>query len=217
MGAGFLHQLKNFGDCGLLKVLGGLDMQNPCHVDAAADDLLPRRHLPGLAFPCQGYGVQRAAALQHYAIQRDFFAWLHHNHTANLHLVRVNPHQLAITLNIGIIWPYVHQLADIPAAPAHGIAFKKLPHLIEKHHGNSFQAITALVINRQQKSTDRSHRHQEILIKNLTVPYAPRGLAQYIIGYQKIGHQVQRHLPCACNRNKLQDYQQQGSQQDTRQ
>ena len=192
-------------------------MQNPCHVDAAADDLLPCRHLSWLAFTCQGYRVQHAAPLQHYAIQRDFFAWLHHNHTANLHLIRGNPHQLTATLNIGIIRPDVHQLTDIPAAPAHGIAFKKLSHLIEQHHGNGFQAVTALVVNRQQKSTDRSHRHQEILVKNLAVPYAPHCLAQYIIGYQEIWHQVQSHLPCACNRNKLQDYQQQGSKQDTRQ
>ena len=195
--AGILHQVQDFGHRGLPEFFRGPDPQQACEVHAAADDLLPLLHLPGDALSGEGAGVQGGASFRHDAVDGYFFPGLHQNHRAHLHIVRIHLLQVALLiLDVGIIGADVHQGADVlPAAP-HGHGLEQLADLVEEHDRHAFGELAlqppALIVDAQQHGPHRGHGHQEVLVEDLPVADAQHRLAQDVIAYDEVGHQVQR-------------------------
>ena len=90
----------------------------------------PGFRLPGQAFAGEGAGVQRRCAFHNHAVNGHLFSGLHHDDAAHFHFIRVYLLQLAISLNISVVRPDIHELADVPAAPAHGVALEPLADLV---------------------------------------------------------------------------------------
>ena len=145
--------------------------------------------------------------MNHHTVNRNFFARLYHNNGADPHFVRVHLFQFAIPFDIGIIRTDVHQITDIPAALAHGIRLEPFTYLVEQHNRDGLQ-IVAVFIYGQGKRTQRSHRHQKVLIEHLTVADTFSGFFQNVVANNQIIHQEHsqtypaacraKHFKCAC-------------------
>ena len=167
-GAGVLHQVQDFTDRGFAEDPGRPDPEDAAHVDAAADDRVSRLHIPGNALPGQGAGVEAGFPGLHDAVQRHLFPGIHDDHRTDGDLVRIHPGQLPVGFDIGVVRPDVHELADVPAAFADGIALEQFADLVEQHDGNGFLVVTGF----QQADGQRAegcHGHQEVLIEHLAV------------------------------------------------
>ena len=180
-GAGFLYQFQNLGYSRLTKLLGGSDLQNTGHIDAAADDLVIHSGLTGQTFTSQCGGVQGGITLNDDAVNGDFFAGLHHDHSADLHFVRIYLFQLSVPLNIGVVRSNVHESGNVSTALSYGIALEQLTHLIEQHDGDGLVVVAALFIDGQCDGADGGHRHQNVFVKHLAVQDALHGLPQNVI------------------------------------
>ena len=182
-------------------------MEQACHIDTARDDLIPGFDLAGQALACERGGVQRRFTLNHHTVNRNFFARLYHNNGADPHFVRVHLLQFSIPFDIGIIRTDVHQITDIPAALAHSIRLEPFTYLVEQHNRDGLQ-IVAVFIYGQGKRTQRSHRHQKVLIEHLTVADTFSGFSQNVVANDQIIHQEHsqtypaacraKHFKCAC-------------------
>ena len=193
-GAGVFHQLQDLGHGGFAELLGGADLQQAGHVDAAADDLVALLSVTRQALAGEGAGVQGGAALRDDAVDGNLLAGLHHDDGADGHLIGVYLHQLAVLLDIGVVGADVHQGADVLAALAHGVALEQFTDLIEQHDGDGLIVVAALFIDGQSEGADGSHGHQKVLVEHLTLDDAPEGLAENIIADDEIGSQIQ-HRP----------------------
>ena len=140
-GGGVFHQVQNLGDGGFTELLGGADFQNAIEVDAAADDFVAGLCLPGDALAGEGGGIQGGGALLYNAVDGDLFAGLDHDNGADFHLVRVHLFKNPVMLDIGVVRADVHQLADVPAALAHGVALEELANLVEEHHADGLYVV----------------------------------------------------------------------------
>ena len=185
-GGGVLHQIQDLGGGGLVEFRGGADAQVAGHVDAAAEHVAVHPHFPGQALAGEGGGVQSGNALHHHAVQGHLFAGVHHDDAADLHLVRVHPLQLAVDLKVGIVGPDVHQLGDVAAALAHGVALEQLAHLIKQHDGHAFAVFP------QHDGAHGGHGHEEVLVEHLAVFDAQEGLAQDVVAHQQVGYEEQQ-------------------------
>ena len=187
--AGIFHKVENFRDGRFTKFLGGAHLQQAGHVHAAADDLVPGVHVTGQAFAGQGGSVQGRTALHDDAVNGHPLAGLHHDDGAHLDLIRVHLFQLAVlALDVGVVRADVHQAGNALAAFAHGDALEQLTDLVEDDNG------AALHIIAQRKRAHGGDRHQEALVKGLTVLDALQRLAQHVPAYYKVGDAVERQL-----------------------
>ena len=200
-GGGVLHQIQHFADGGFTEDLGGPDAQQAAHVDAAADDFISRLHIPGNAFTGQGAGVQAGFSILHNAVQRDLFPGIHRDDGADFHLVRIHLYQLSVLLNVGIIRPDVHQLADIPAAFAYGIALEQFADLVKQHYGDGLVIIAGFQ-QADGQGAEGGHGHEKVFIENLAVQDALPGLSQDIIADDKVGNQPEQEQRNSGNRQR---------------
>ena len=207
-GGGVLHQVQDLGHRGLAEFPGGTDFQQPGHVDAAADDLVPLPDLPGQGLAGEGGGIQGGGALHHSAVDRNLLAGLDHNNGADGHLVRVYLLQLPVLFHVGVVRADVHQLTDVPAAPAYCIALEPLADLIEQHDGDGLGVIPAPLVQGQGNGAHSGHGHQEVLVEHLAVLDALQGLSQDVVTCDQIGDQVQPKPHPACDGENMQDSQQ---------
>ena len=166
-------------------------MNKSCHVNAAGDDLITSLDLTGQTFAGESGSVQRRFSLNHSAVNGNFFARLDHDDGADPHLVWVYLFELAIPFNVGIVWTDVHEFADVTARFANRIGLEPFAHLIEQHNCNGLQIITVFV-DSQSQSADSCHRHQEVLIKDLTVADTFECLFQNVIANNEIVYQIKR-------------------------
>ena len=216
VGAGILDQLEDFGDGGFAEGLRRLNPQHAGHVDAAADDLVACLCVAGQALAGQCARVQAGRAGEDHAVQRHFFARLHDDHAADLHLVRIDLFKLAVALNVRVIRADIHQRADVAAALADGVALKQLADLIKQHDGDGFHIVAAARDDRQRERADGGHGHQKVFVEHLTVQNAPPRLFQNVIADDQIGDQIQRKLQNAGHGDQLQRDQHGRSGQDAR-
>ena len=187
--AGIFHQIENFRDGGLAEFLGGPDSQQAGHVHAAADDLVSGLDVAGQALTGQGGGVQGGGALYDHTVNGHPLAGLHHDHGADLHVIRVHLLQLAVlVLHVGVVRADVHQAGNALAALAHGHALEQLADLVKEDNGAAFHIVA------QGKGTHGSHRHQEALVKGLAVLDALDGLAQHVLAHHKVRDEVEQQL-----------------------
>ena len=107
--AGIFHKVQNFGNGGFAEFLGGFHLQQAGHVHAAADDLVTGLHVAGQALAGQGGGVQGRSTLHDHAVDGHALTGLHHDHGADLHIVRVHLLQFSVlALNVGVVRADVH-------------------------------------------------------------------------------------------------------------
>ena len=81
--AGILHELQDACDGGLAKGLGGAHVDEPRHVDAAADDIVSGFGRAGDRLTGKGGGVELGFALDDDAVDRHALAGLDHDHGAD--------------------------------------------------------------------------------------------------------------------------------------
>ena len=168
--AAVFHQIQNARHGGLAEFLGGANAQKAGHVHTAADHFLPGAHLTRQAFTGQSAGVQGAFTFGDNAVDGHALTGLHSDDAANGHFVGVHLFQLAVLFHVGVVGANIHQLADVLAAFAHGIALKQLTDLVKQHNG------AALGIFAQRHSAHGGHRHQKVFIKHLMIANALDGL-----------------------------------------
>ncbi len=153
-------------------------------------------HLPGHALPGEGAGVQGGRSTHHHSVNGYLFPGLHQDNRAHLHLVRVYLLQIALLiLDVGIVGADIHQGADVLSAASHGHGLEQLANLIEEHDRHTLGELAlqppALIVNAQQHGSHRGNGHQEVLVEHLPVADAQCRLAQDVIAYNEVGHQVQ--------------------------
>ena len=81
--AGILHELQDACDGGLAKGLGGAHVDEPRHVDAAADDIVSGFGRAGDRLTGKGGGVELGFALDDDAVDGHALAGLDHDHGAD--------------------------------------------------------------------------------------------------------------------------------------
>ena len=216
-GAGVLHQLQDLGHGGLAEGLGGADLQQAGHVDAAADDLVALAGVPGQALAGKGAGVQGGGALGDDAVDGHLLAGLHHDDRADSHLIGIDLHQSAVLLDIGVVRADVHQGADVFAALAHGVALEQLADLVEQHDGDSLVVVAALFVDGQRKSADGGHGHQEVLVEYPAVEDALPSLLHDVVADDDVCRQIQRQPQPAGDGDKVQGHQHHRRDEDAEQ
>ena len=174
--AGVLHQLQDLAGGGFSEDLRGADLDEACQVDAAADDFIAFRHVSRQALSGQGGCVEGGLAFRR---RREFFQ---HD---DLHRVGIHFRKLAIHHDVGVVRADVHQLADVFAAPSHGVALEELADLVEEHDGDAFLEVP------HADGADGGCHHEEVLVEDLAVADVQGRLAQDVIADEKIGHHVQ--------------------------
>ena len=114
-------------------------------------------------------------------IQRNSFSGAHNKDFVQLHLFRIDGHDLTVTFHVSTFWTNIHQLRDGSAGFPHSILLKPFANLIEEHNGSS------LVIFTNDDCADGCDRHQKIFVKKLAVNDSFKGLFEYAEAYHKIG------------------------------
>ena len=203
-GAGVFHQLQDLGHGGFAELLGGADLQQAGHVDAAADDLVALLGVTRQALAGEGAGVQGGAALRDDAVDGNLLAGLHHDDGADGHLIGIYLHQLAVLLDIGVVGADVHQGADVLAALAHGVALEQFTDLVEQHDGDGLIVVAALFIDGQSEGADGGHGHQKVLVEHAAVEDTLSGLLHNVAADDHVCHQIQRQPQPAGDGDKVQ-------------
>ena len=72
-----------------------------------------------------------------------------------------------------------------------GIALEQLADLVKEHDGDGLGIIAAFVDQGNRHSADGCHRHEEVLVKDLSVFDALGRLEEDIVAHQQVGDQVQ--------------------------
>ena len=191
-GARVFNQLENFGDGRLTEFLRRADFQDARHVDAAADDLITGLCVARQALTGQRAGVERGRTVDDYAVERHLFARLDDDDRADCDLVRVDLFELAVYLNVRVVWADIHKGGNILAALADGVALKQLADLVEQHDGDGFVVVAALFVNRQRERADGGDSHQEVFIEHPAVTDALAGLFKNVVANDKVGRQIER-------------------------
>ena len=100
-------------------------------------------------------------------------------------------HERAAVLDVRVVGADVHQRADAAAAAADGDALEQLADLVEEHDGDGLVEVAAALDDRQRDRAERRHGHQEVLVEDLPVSDAERGLAQDVPADDPVGGGVQ--------------------------
>ena len=188
---GVLRQLKDLSHRGFPIGPAHPDAQQAGLVDAAADDRVARRRLPGHGFPRQGGGVQQGAALQHLAVQGHPLAGLDHDDVAHRHLLGIHAGQAVRPFHVGVVGADIHQRGDGLAGTPHRVGLEPLAHLVEEHDGDGLGEIP------NAQGADGGDGHQEVLVENLAVGDVPPGPQQHVPADDKIGDEIHRQRPPA--------------------
>ena len=186
-----LHEFQDLGNCRFAELLRRSHTQHAGHVDAPAQHLVAGFHLPGEGLAGEGSRIQGRLPFRHHTVDRHFFAGLHDYYRARLDIVGIHPLERAVFfLDIGIVGTDVHKGGYVPAAPAHRIALEEFPYLIEEHHRDGLQIISALLIQGEGESAQGGHHHQEVLVEDTLASHAQERLPQDIVTYDQIDSQI---------------------------
>ena len=186
---GVFHQIQNLGYGGVPKLPGGADFQHTGKVNAAADNLVSRLHLPGQAFSCEGAGVQGGGAGYHSAVNGHLLSGIYHNDAANGNLLRVGLHQGTVHPDVGIVRADVHESRNVSPALSHGVALEQLTYLIKEHDGDGLHVISRPG-EADEEGSHSSHRHEKVLVQQLPMGNPNPGLPENVIADEQIGDKV---------------------------
>ena len=171
-------------------------MQKACHVDAARDDFGARLHVARYALAGEGGGVELACAFHYDAVDGNALAGLYHNDGADLDLVGVHLHKVAVALDVGVVGRDVHHGGDGLAALAHRVALEQLAYLVEQHDGRTLGHVGVGVgEEHHRKRAQGGHGHEEVLVKHLAMADVVEGLANDIVAGDGEGNGKQ-HKAC---------------------
>ena len=151
----------------------------------------PHPGFPGEALAGQGAGIEGGGPLYDHAVDRHLFPRLDDNDAAGLDLVGVYLLELPVRLDVGVVGPDVHQLADVAAAFADGIGLEPLAHLVEEHDGDRLGIVPASLVDGQQDGAYRRHRHQEVLVEDLAVFNPLERLPEDVVADRQVGDHVE--------------------------
>ena len=166
---GIFYKIQNLGDGGFSKFLCNTYTQQAALIHTAADDVTACAHIPRQRFACERRCINSGISVQNYTVQWDAFSCFDNDGVTHRHVVRVNLFQFAVTFNIGVIGPDVHQSCNGLTRTPHRIALEQLTHLIKQHDLYRFGKFL------QTKSANSCQCHQKIFIKYLPVSDIPYG------------------------------------------
>ena len=186
-----LHHSHDAADGGIAEGPRDLDLQKATLVHTAGQRRTACRPLAGHGFTRQCGGIHRGVALDHLAVQRDTLTGAHQNDIAHGDRLRLDGGHFITLYQIGVVGPYIDQRLDGSAGGTHRLILKPFTDLIQQHNGNGLRILA------DAERADRRHRHQEVLVKDLTVGDVLNGLLQYGKTGQQIGDDAYCQLPCA--------------------
>ena len=218
-GACIFHQIQNFRHRGFAELFGRLYLQHARHIDASADDLVALLCISRQALSCQCTCVESRRSFYDDTIDRNLLPRLHHDHGTGLYFVRIDLFQFPVLFNIGVIGTDVHQVTDISAAFANSITLEPLADLIEQHNRYGFYIIPCFVFSHfgiycNCDRADRGYRHQQALVKRLTVLDSFKCFDQDIIADHKIRDQIEDKSQNPFERQEIEPDQQRCRSQD---
>ena len=215
--AGVLHKVENLRHRRFAEFFRRPHLQHARHVDAAADYLVALFHVARHALARQRARVEARRAIDHHAVDRHLLTRLHDDDAAYADLVRVYLLKRAAALDVRVVRADIHQLADVTAAFADGIALEPLAHLIEEHDRDGLRVISALRVKSERNRAHSRDSHQEALVEHLAVLDSLRRLYQNVVPDDEIRHEVERKTRPAARRREMQPDHQRESDDDTRQ
>ena len=183
--AGVFNQVQNAGRGGFLKLFGCLHAQKAGQVDGSAEDLLSRRDIPGQGFAGERRSVYRRSSLHDHTVDRHPLAGFDENNAADLDVIGISLLHAVLCLQIGVVRPDVHQLADVFSALSDRITLEEFSDLVKEHDRDS------LGILAERHGSHGRRRHEEVLIKYLPVPDSLERLAEDIMSNRKIRDEKQ--------------------------
>ena len=186
-----LHHSHDAADGGITEGTRDLDLQKAALVHATGQRRTAYRPLAGHGFTRQRGGIHRGSALDHLAVQRNTLTGAHQNDIAHRDRFRLDGGHFITLYQIGVVGPYIDQRLDGSAGGTHRLILKPFTDLIQQHNGNGLRILA------DAECADRRHRHQEVLVKDLTVGDVLNGLLQYGKTGQQIGDDAYCQLPCA--------------------
>ena len=201
---GIFHELEDTRDGGLGIYLLHTQAQHTRQVHAAADDGTALCDVHGGTFAGQGAHIQCRRAREHRAVERDTLAGLDDDCIADCDLLGLHPRDAVRHLDIGVVRADVHQVANVFAAAADGVALKQLADLVKQHDGHGLGIVP------EHHRADGGHGHEQVLIERLAVINALAGIDERLAADEQIRDEVQHELKPARDRHKVQPNEQHG-------
>ena len=188
--AGILHQINDFGDGTLSKILGGAHTDDAVEIDATRNHFVALIEVSWGTLACESYGVKAGFTLYDYAVQRDFFAWFDNDGFAYGHLFWRNSPHFSVAFHVGDIGTDIHQLGDAGAALSFSISFKEFPNLEEKHYEDGFRILMLPTEKPDAEGSNGGDGHEKILVEHVPVHDAFARLFYGAPAKYQIGNQV---------------------------
>ena len=201
---GIFHQLEDARDRGLGIHLLHAQAQHTRQVHAAADDGAALRDVHGGALAGQGAHIQRRRTREHRTVERDTLAGLDDDRIADCDLLGLHPRDAVRRLDIGVVRADVHQVADVFAAAADGVALKQLADLVKQHDGHGLGIVP------EHHRADGGHGHEQVFVERLAVINALAGIDERLAADEQIRDKIQHELEPARDRHKVQPNEQHG-------
>ena len=201
---GIFHELEDARDRGLGIHLLHAQTQHTRQVHAAADDGAALRDVHGRTLAGQGAHIQRRRAREHRAVERNALAGLDDDRVADRDLLGLHARDAVRRLDIGVVRADVHQVADVLAAAADGVALKQLADLVKQHDGHGLGIVP------EHHRADGGHGHEQVLVERLAVINALAGIDERLAADEQIRNEIQHELEPARDRHKVQPNEQHG-------
>ena len=186
MPGGVFHQLQDAGGGGFAVEAFGTDGDAAGEIDGPADHTVAGGLLLRQAFPGEGGGIHRRAALTDDAVQRDLFTGVDDDGLAHRNLLGADPFLPAVPQHVGVIGTNVHKRGYRLSGFARCVALEKLADLIKQQYSASFietflRSPRHARINAKRKRAERGNAHKQIFIENLSVKYSSSRFVQNIV------------------------------------
>ena len=208
---GRFHQLENFGDRALGVAAADAHGKQAALVDRAAEHGISLRDGGRDAFAGQCGGLHGRFSGQHDTVQRDALTRPHDDRFPDRDLLRRNREFGSVPQHGGAVRPDVHERGNRAAAPSDGNVLKQLADL-EKDHDEC-----RLRIFSDCEGAERGQRHQQGLVKELSVQQISHGIGQHGVSGNQIRHGKERQPPKPADRDQPRGNQQYHGRNDAEQ
>ena len=168
-------------------------MDEPRHVDAAADDIVSGFGRAGDRLTGKGGGVELGFAFDDDAVDGHALAGLDHDDGADGDVIGEDLFECAVGLfDVGVVGCDVHHGADRFTALAHGVCLEQLADLVEQHDGGAFGHVRIGVGEEHHgKRADGRNGHEEALVEGLAAADVIECLLQYVVAGNQKRHEEQ--------------------------
>ena len=185
-GRRILHRIKDTGYHGLFQNLFHTDLDLTGGIDTAGTDIISYSHLYRYWLTSNGRSIKTGFTFNHHTIQRHTVAGTYQNDIAYHSFLRINNTDIIAYHQIDYFRTKIYSFHNLCTALLCSHIFKIFSDPVKEHNAYSFRELS------DSKSTQRSNRHQEVLIEHLTLSDISGCCQKNFTSKNQIGNNKQR-------------------------